>query len=88
MFSRAIPPLECPEETIAVAACLAVRSEPPKQHKSHNDDQDGAEDADTTVAVAVAIATKAPTEASHQEDDKENDENESYGHGPISFCKP
>jgi len=52
-------------------------SEPPKQHKNDNNNQDGADNADTAVSIAVSITAEPPAEAAEQENDKNDDENES-----------
>jgi hypothetical protein len=38
-------------------------SDLPRQHENDNDDQHGADDADTTVSVAITISAEAATKA-------------------------
>jgi len=87
------PPDPVDEVTLRMQAKTAhptsppVRSEPPKQHKNHNDDQDGSEDTDAAVPITVTVAAKAATEATEQENDEDDDEDGSERHDACSLCR-
>jgi hypothetical protein len=53
---------------------LAVRSEPPQQHKYDNDDQNRAEGSDAGVTEAVTVTPEAATETAEQENDEDDNE--------------
>jgi hypothetical protein len=62
-----------------------VRSEPTKQHKNYDDDEDNAYNADTAMTETVTVAAEAATEAAEQENHEHDDKNQSQGDGIVSF---
>jgi hypothetical protein len=71
--------------TPGITTRQAVGSNPTKQHKNYDDDQNRADEADATVTVTVAVAAEAAAKAAEQENDEDDDKNESKRHGVISF---
>jgi hypothetical protein len=65
-----------------------VRSDPPKQYKNDNDDQDDAEETDAAVTEAVTVAAKAATEATEQSNDEDDNEDGSERHGFAPVAGP
>jgi hypothetical protein len=67
-------------------SAAVVSSDLSKQHKSDNDDQDGADDTDTPVFVAVTVAAEAATEAAEQKNNENDNDDDPHRHGLISGC--
>jgi hypothetical protein len=75
-----------PVETTVGTVNLSIRSDSPEQHEDYDDNQNGAQYADTAMAKAIAVAAKAPAEATQQEHNENDDKNETERHDPISWC--
>jgi len=63
-----------------------VSSNLPEQHKGDDDDQDGADDTDTAVAVAETVAAKTAAQAAEQKHNEDDNDDDPYRHGPVSGC--
>ena len=61
-----------------------VSSDLPEQHKSDDDDQDGADNTDTAVAVAETVAAKTAAQAAEQKHNEDDNDDDPYRHGLIS----
>jgi hypothetical protein len=61
-----------------------ISSNLPEQHKSDDDDQDGADDTDTAVGRSLNLAPKTAAQAAEQKNNEDDNDDDPNRHGPIS----